>query len=106
MDEKEVYNLLDNGWIYCLFKDNYFEKVILGKIKKNTMIIDNKIFIKKSKKLYKLLKAVGMDMSTYDSVVVIVFRKFNTDLKIDFISISNTESLEMIAKRIVLNDDF
>ena len=105
MEVNEVYDLLNNGWIYCIFKDDYFKKIILKKVKE-VKNIDNKIFIKKSKKVYKILKNIGMETATYDSIVVIVFNKFNMGLKFDLISISNADSLIQISKRIVYNDDF
>jgi hypothetical protein len=50
MEFKKIYNLLDTGWIYVKFNNEYFNKAFISHIpKKYVKKIDNYIFVKKSK---------------------------------------------------------
>lgn len=102
MEAQEIYNLLDNGWVYCDYSDLYFENAFFSHIpKKYVMRIDGSTFIKKSRKLYSILKNWGADMDRYDSIVMIYLHRDKNMRKIvDVYSLRRSEILKEIAERI------
>ena len=107
MDKQEVYNLLDNSWIYIQINDNndmdYFKNLILKSLnKKDLKYYDNRLFIKKSEKLFNIFKNIGMDTSNYDATIIISFKIIdNNKLKFDFYSLKNAETLDNISEKII-----
>ena len=106
MDKQEVYNLLNNGWIYIQINDdtnmNYFKDTILKSLnKKDFKYYDNRLFIKKSKKLFNILKNIGMDISNYDATIMLGFKIIDNKLKFDFYSLKNAETLDNISEKII-----
>lgn len=108
MNKEEVYNLLDNGWIYVdTNDDHYFRKVILERLKKRDVIYyDKLLFIKKSPKLYKILKNIGMDTSIYDAMIILTFRKEDDEIKLNLYSLKIADTLDDISERILNNTRF
>ena len=108
MDKKEVYGLLDNGWIYVNTNDlDYFKKVILDRLKKEDVSYNSgKIFIKKSPRLYKILVNIGMNISTYDAMVILAFHKDADKIEVNLYSLSNPDTLSTISERILKDSGF
>ncbi len=82
MDEKEIYNLLDSGWIYCVPLNNYYEDSFFKHISTRDKIKFGKgYFVRKTKSLYERLVSIGMpgDSDGYDSCVVIFMDKKGSD---------------------------
>lgn len=104
MEFKKIYNLLDTGWIYVKFNNEYFNKAFISHIpKKYVKKIDNYIFVKKSKSVYESLNIMGMNMEEYDSIVLIDLKKENDKISIDYETIDIPENLLNITKRILDN---
>lgn len=102
MEVKKIYNLLDTGWIYVKFEDDYFNNAFVLNIpKKYVKKIDNYIFVKKSKSVYGLLEILGMDMTQYDSTIIINMNKVNGKIMIDYESLQIPENLLKISQMIL-----
>jgi hypothetical protein len=96
--ENEIYNLLNSGWIYCVVRNDYYGK-ILNQFE--TTKVENMVFVKKSEKLYYVLKNLGVNPDTYDSIVIIIFDKTDTDFKINVYSLGNGKKLKEITQDII-----
>lgn len=108
MNKKEVYELLDNGWIYVNTNDvDYFKKTILDRLEKEDISYNSgKIFIKKSPRLYKILVNIGMQISTYDAMVILTFHKDADKIEINLYSINNPDTLDTVSERILRDNGF
>ena len=111
MNIQEIYDLLDHGWVYVRTQDKdnrkYLDKVLLKRLKtKDIKETIHGLFIRKSDKLYKILKNMGMDISIYDSMVIISFLKGNREIQFKLYSLKEGENLYEIANKIINNNDF
>jgi hypothetical protein len=108
MNKEEVYNLLDNGWIYVdTNDDHYFRKVILGRLRKRDILYQDKLlFIRKSPRLYKILANIGMDTSIYDAMIILTFRKEGDEIRLNLYSLKIADTLDNISERILNNTRF
>ena len=70
MDQKEIYDLLDSGWIYCE-SEPYFERSFFSHVKEKKKF-GRGYFVKKTKSLFDRLVALGMPANSegYDKCVV------------------------------------
>lgn len=70
MDQKEIYDLLNNGWIYCE-SEPYFERSFFSHVKEKKKF-GRGYFVKKSQSLFDRLVALGMPKNSqgYDKCVV------------------------------------
>lgn len=105
MESKEITDLLDNGWIYIETNDeDYFRKVILNKLKKRDILYyEDKLFIKKSLALYRILKNIGMNLSTYDTIIIFALKKEEDEIKVNLYSLRSADKLDDISKSILKN---
>ena len=92
MEIKEIYDMLNNGWVYIIQNENeFFKRRFLELLdKEDIKNIDNKIFIRKTDKLYNILKDLGMDVSLYDSLISIDFNVHRNILKFNFYALKNS----------------
>ena len=101
MESKDIYNLLDNGWIYVKFDDPYFDKVLIENLpKKYVKRIEDLIFVKKCKKLHKKLEIMGADLSQYDSTIIIQLIQEPGKIIFNYQSLDNSHNLIEISKKI------
>lgn len=102
MESKDIYNLLDNGWIYVEFSDPYFDRTFIANLpKKYVKRFDNFLFVRKSRKLYSILETMGMDLSKYDSTILIHLGRDSGEIKLDIYSLNNSDRLIDISRRIM-----
>lgn len=95
---------MDKGWIYVKFNDEYFSSSFISNIpKKYVKKIDNYVFVKKSKSVFNLLYVIGMDMSQYDSTIIIELNKENGNIGVKYESLQMPENLINIARKILEN---
>lgn len=108
MNKEEIYNLLDNGWIYVETNEpDYFKKVILDQLQKEDISYNSgKIFIRKSPRLYKILTNIGMKISTYDSIVILTFHKDADKIEVNLFSINSPDTLSTISEKILKDSIF
>ena len=104
MEVKEIYNMLNNGWIYVIQnEDNFLKNIFFHWLDpKDIRKFNNKIFVKKSEKLYNILKNLGMNISLYDSLIAITI-SFNVDertVKFDLYSLKNFKDPEVKLREI------
>ncbi len=90
MNNKEIYDLLNSGWIYCEF-DPYFEDAFFSHVR-DKKLLGRGYFVRKNKSLFDRLVSIGMPSgsTSYDSCVVMFLQK--TKDKVSFIMLSLKES--------------
>lgn len=97
MEIKEIYDMLNNGWVYIIQNENeFFKRMFLELLdKEDIKNIDNKIFIRKTDKLYNILKDLGMDVSLYDSLIAMAFNVYRNTLKFNLYALKNSKDADV-----------
>lgn len=102
MDEEQIYNLLDSGWIYCKY-DPYFEKAFFRHVKKKKKFGKGGYFVLKTQRLYDWLVSLGMPENTeeYDRCIILIMNRYGDDGMVKMHSL-NTEGevAELTLKKI------
>lgn len=89
--------MLNNGWVYIIKNENeFFKRMFLELLdKEDIKNIDNKIFIRKTDKLYNILKDLGMDVSLYDSLIAMAFNVYRNTLKFNLYALKNSKDVDV-----------
>jgi len=105
MSEQEIYNKLDNGWIYVIPQDPYFENVLFKHIHPSYKIQYREGYlVKKTKSFYDRLISIGFSEQSleYDSSVVmyLFFAKEKSEIKITLFSLKQGDDLHRVVREI------
>ncbi len=106
MEQKEIYNLLDSGWIYCVPPDQYYERSFFRHIPPKEKIRFGKgYFVKKSKVLYERLVALGLpkDSESYDSCIVLFMEIRENKGVFNLMSLKQSGDMEKSLNNVVKN---